>query len=259
MKTWHKIALGAVAAFAVILGLVFWLTSGITDTADRFFAAARSGDYNAAYAETSSGLQAELSVEELGAFIEQYRLNEVVDTSWSNRSISGNQGELNGTAETEAGETIVLIMGLVSEGDEWKINLIDADTSGLTGSEQSKIPSAEDQADLINRVTTVFVASLADPDLTEFSKLWHDVSDVDVLEGAFGNLRKFEPEMALLKVSDPEFKPVDASNENGHLALEGSYTIDTGVYTFNYIFRPGDNGEPMLIGAEMDWDGRAEG
>jgi len=255
MKTWQKIVLGGVAAFAILLGVIFWATSGVVDTADRFFAAARSGDYDAAYAETSSGLQAELSAQDLGSFIEQYRLNEVVDTSWSNRSISGNQGELNGTGETEAGETIVLVMGMVSEGDVWKINMIDADASGLTGKEQAEIPSAEEQADLINRTTTVFVASLADPDLTEFAKLWHGEMKVEELEQAFGSLRQFAPQMGLLKVSDPEFEALDVPNQNGHLGLEGRYTIENGVYVFNYVFRPGDNGAPMLIGAEMEWSG----
>ena len=105
MKTWQKVLLGVVAGIAVILGLVFWLTSGITDSADRLFAAARSGDYSAAYAETSKQLQSDNDEARFTQYLQVNGLDKIVDTSWSSRSISGGIGELTGTLETQSGGT----------------------------------------------------------------------------------------------------------------------------------------------------------
>ena len=39
MKLWMKIILGIVAAIAILIGVIFYATSGITERADQFFAA----------------------------------------------------------------------------------------------------------------------------------------------------------------------------------------------------------------------------
>ena len=90
MKVWQGCALAA-GAFAlllgVIIGVVFWATGGITDTADEFFAATNAGDYEAAQELTSQRLQGSGSAGDLRIFIEQQGLTDVADTSWASRSI----------------------------------------------------------------------------------------------------------------------------------------------------------------------------
>jgi len=124
--------LGLIVLFGLIMGVVFYATSGITDTADDFFAAVRDGDYEAAQGYTTQRLQEQTSTDDLREFVEDKGLTNVVDTSWSNRSIKNNTGELTGTAETGSGGTIPMTILFVSEGDEWRIDGFDVQSSGLS-------------------------------------------------------------------------------------------------------------------------------
>lgn len=122
----------AIALFVgLILSVVFYATSGITEAADEFFAAARSGDDAAAYALTSQQLQNQLTSEDLGEFLEQNGLDAVVETSWASRSMENDRGELSGTVTTETGGAIPIEMGFIYEQEQWKISLIDVEAVGL--------------------------------------------------------------------------------------------------------------------------------
>ncbi len=125
--------LGVIALVGLIIGIVFYATSGITDTADGFFAAANEGDYAEAYSMTSQQLQRQLSEEELQEFMAGNGLDSVTDTSWASRSINNNRGELSGTATTATGGSIPLEMELIQEGDDWKIVFIDVGAAGVSG------------------------------------------------------------------------------------------------------------------------------
>ena len=131
--------LGLIVLLGLIIGVVFYATSGITDTADNFFAAVEDGDYEAAQGLTSQRLQQQTSAEELRVFVEDNGFSNVADTSWSSRSIENNTGEVSGTVETESGGTIPMTILFVSEGDEWRIDGFDVGASGLSGG-QSRRP-----------------------------------------------------------------------------------------------------------------------
>ena len=137
MKVWQIVACVVVGFFVFIgalISLVFYATSGVADTADEFFAAANDGNYEQAYSLTSQQLQAQTDVQGLEEFLAANNLNEVVETSWSSRSINNDRGELDGTVTTSSGAAIPIEIQLIYEGEEWKITLIDADTAGLQSS-----------------------------------------------------------------------------------------------------------------------------
>src|SRR3546814_7168430 len=56
MPTWAKVLLGVIAVIVAIVIAVFSFTSGMTKTADEFFAAARKGNVEQAYQYTSPDL-----------------------------------------------------------------------------------------------------------------------------------------------------------------------------------------------------------
>ena len=58
MKTFLKIAGGIVAAIALLIGVIFYFTSGMATAADEFFIAAGKGDTDTAYSYLSEDFQA---------------------------------------------------------------------------------------------------------------------------------------------------------------------------------------------------------
>lgn len=122
---------GFVALVGGIIAIVFQATSGVAETGDRFFQAAREGDYVMAYSLTSEEIQRRNSVADLEAFIGANGLGRAVDTSWSSRSINNDTGSLAGTLTTATGGTIPVEIGLVYESGEWKINSISRTRTGL--------------------------------------------------------------------------------------------------------------------------------
>lgn len=136
MKVWQIIVLAVgvfIAAIAAFVYLIFQMTSGVVETGDEFFAAAGSGNYEAAFALTSEDLQRETTVEGLAEYIETNGFDTVAETSWSSRSINNDTGSLSGSLTTRSGGTIPVQMSLVKEGDEWRISYIEKARSGLAG------------------------------------------------------------------------------------------------------------------------------
>ena len=145
-KTLFKI-LGAVAiVVAAIVGLVFYLTSGITGAADKFFETARSGDAESVYALTSAELHNTTSAEQLAAFIELNRFDQVAETSWSSRSIDGGLGRVEGSVTLDDGGVVPLTMQLVKENDGWKVSFIELREAGLSGGAEPAAGGAETAA-----------------------------------------------------------------------------------------------------------------
>ena len=137
MKVWQGCLLAVVAfllLIAALVGVVFYATSGIVDTADEFFEAANEGDYERAYSLTSQQLQRATSEEDLEAFLVTNGLDDVTDTSWSSRNINNNNGALVGSLTTGSGGEIPAEITLIYEGDEWKIVFIDVGAAGLQSS-----------------------------------------------------------------------------------------------------------------------------
>jgi hypothetical protein len=134
-RTIVLIIIGCVMGFFALIGgiiaLVFSATSGLTDSANEFFAAARKGDYEAAYALTSEDLKRDRTVDGLREFMQSNGLDKVVDTTWNSRSFENNSGSLKGSVETESGGTIPMTIELVKEGEAWKITYVNKARSGL--------------------------------------------------------------------------------------------------------------------------------
>ena len=117
MTLWQKIgcAAGCIVLFvSVVLGIVFYATSGITDTADEFFASAAEGDYVAAHQMAATQLRATRTPEELEQFLVEQGLDKVVETSWDSRSVNNDRGELVGTATNASGSKVALSMRFIS-------------------------------------------------------------------------------------------------------------------------------------------------
>jgi len=138
-----KIIIGVVAAIGIGIGAVFWFTSGMTDTADAFFASIKTKNYDKAYSYLAEQFRTNTSQAELEAFLARTALDNYKEASWSGRSISGGRGELNGEVKTETGGSIPLKLSFVKENSQWKIFAINKPRAGLSERENNMPTEAE--------------------------------------------------------------------------------------------------------------------
>src|SRR3546814_4646475 len=103
MPTWAKVLLGVIAGIVAIVIAVFSFTSGMTKTADEFFAAARKGNVEQAYQYTSPDFKAGTTRDELAAFLKANALDKVTGTSWSSRAINGPTSKIEGSLTIATG------------------------------------------------------------------------------------------------------------------------------------------------------------
>jgi len=114
------------AAMGVIVFLVaFGMTSGPVTVADDFFADLRDGDFAAAYEHLSEEFHGNTAVAELQAFAQESALARYADATWWHRSVSGDEGTLDGEVETRDGEYVPVTMYFLRENGAWKIYQID--------------------------------------------------------------------------------------------------------------------------------------
>src|SRR5579871_3165421 len=141
-----KIVLGVVAAFVLLIGLGFWLTSGMADTADGFFKAVKIQDLAAARGYLSEDFRASTDETALKEFLTRSAILHFKDASWSERKIAGGRGELNGAIHTDSGGVVPIKLMFIEENGAWKIYAIQKPTAGLQSEDTS--PTVPGQADL---------------------------------------------------------------------------------------------------------------
>lgn len=242
MKTWMKVVLGIFAGIAVLLGLVFWLTGDIAKAGDGFFDAAANDDMDSAYALLSGDFQATTSKEKLRAYLETNGLDDVTDTSWSSRSISGSTGSLEGTLTTAKGDEIPIKLKLVNSDAGWKIQSISKDQAGFQSDKSSSrqpLPSKLAALTLTQATTSDFVDGMAAPTMEGFHGTFspqfrRDVS-LQQLEEGFGSFKGKNFDM--LNGYTPVFSNVGKINDAGILRIDGYYKTSPRLkFTYEYVF-----------------------
>jgi len=169
MKTWMKVVLGIVAGFAALLALIFWLTGDITKTGDDFFAAVQNDDMDTAYALLSEDFQTGTSKEELKSYLEANALDDVKETSWGSRFMTGGTGELEGTVTTKDGTKIPLKLRLIDSEAGWRINAIEKASAGFKESAGAQpLPSVEKQQQLFRKTIGVYAETRAERSMKKF-------------------------------------------------------------------------------------------
>lgn len=122
LKTWKKVLIGIFVFIVGIVTLAMCMTSGLQDPVERHFASVHSGDLTAAYAELSIATRHDVSEADFKAMLERNpALTHVTGLSFSSRSYSGDQGQVEGTLELDGGGKLPISVRLVKENGTWKI------------------------------------------------------------------------------------------------------------------------------------------
>lgn len=261
MKTWMKVVLGGLAGVSLLVGLMFWLTGDITRAGNDFFAAVQKKDIDSAYALLSEDFQADVTKEELRSYLDANALNNIIETSWSSRSVTGNKGELEGTVTTAQGSMIPLKLRLIKSKTGWLINAIEKENSGFTDHSNSSkegslsrtepnqiipsLPPVEDQIRLVKDTTNTFVKALTEKDMQllhdQGSKKFRNVNSAESLMSTFADFKMHQQEMMLLEETTPGLRNPVRQDRFGRMIVEGYHEMKSKVLIFDYFYELEDS------------------
>jgi hypothetical protein len=121
----------------LLVGIIFWATSGVTGTADEFIEHLAQGQHDEAYAMFGPKVTSELTREDFDGFLTGTRLGQAESASWGSRSFRNNTGEVSGDISLSDGGTKAVTVYLEKIDDKWMIQ-------GIKFTDQS-----EDEAEVV--------------------------------------------------------------------------------------------------------------
>ena len=255
MKKFFKILAIVAVVIVVILGIVSYATSGMKTTADDFFGAVKQQDMTKARSYLSEEFKASTNEAALKEFLSRSALLNFKEASWSERSVNGDRGELNGSITTETGGHIPIKLIFVKEKETWKIYGLQKPTAGLQSSEPVQqtastpvapstpsIPNNEEQIALARQSMHDFAISLKNKDMeyfrTTISKIWQSQYSTAQLNEAFGKVLQANLDLTVVDPITPILDGDAKMNENGVLTIKGHYPTKPSKLSFecNYVY-----------------------
>lgn len=228
MKTFLKILAGIGALVVVAIVAVMFMTAGMSDTADKFFTAVKSDNYDEAYSLLSEDFKSNTSKSQLESYLSTNALTKFKEASWESRSVNGGRGELTGSITTETGGVVPISLGFVKGDNDWKIYSIKKPSSGIQEETESvQLPSEKEQVKLVSDSMHVFAVSVKEKSMLKMfnhvSNLWQKQFSVEKFNEVFGSFYQFGDALMVLDQHSPQFSEKAAINEDGVLILKGLY------------------------------------
>ena len=124
---WQIVLVAAIAIAGFASVFVFWATSGLVEPIQRQLDAFKHNDLRAAYAETSTSFQQDISLEKFSELVKSVpSLSHNVSHSFTSRSSSTNAdgtgtGDVIGSITDDQGGVVPVHYELVKENGAWKI------------------------------------------------------------------------------------------------------------------------------------------
>jgi hypothetical protein len=241
MKTLLKVALGVVVLFLGVIAVVFYLTADLADTADRFFAAVKTSDFETARSFLSEDFKASTNEEGLKDFLSRSALVRFSEASWSNRQISGDRGELEGSVTTDTGGSVPVRLVFVKENGEWKIYSLHKPSAGVQASTSAvAAPSPEEVVALVRQSMQNFAVSVNSQSMEHFrstvSQLWQRQNSVQALNEAFASVFGKDLDFTVLLPLEPILANAPVIDENGVLLVTGRYATTPSEVWFEHKY-----------------------
>ncbi len=250
-----KIFIGIVVVFVLAILVMFYATSGMTNTADAFFAAVKDKNIALARSYLSEDFKASTDEKTLQDFLTRKTLIKFKKASWSNRQISGGRGELTGSITTESGGTVPIKLELIKENGNWLIYSIYKPEAGIIAEESGKAPSEREEVALINESMETFAQSVNAKDFSEFygyiSNLWRRQISTQKLNEIFKPFMDRDINLLVLKNFSPIFDGQPTLDDNGILTIKGRYPTKPSsvMFEFSYVY---EGTGWKLIGARVN-------
>ena len=270
MKKFLKVLAGIFVFIILVVGVVFYLTGDMVDTADSFFKAVKQNDIAKARDYLAEEFKAAADEKALRDFLSNTALLNFKETSWGERRISGSRGELDGSVKTETGGTIPVKMTLVKENGAWKIYSLQKSAAGLTSKEEPGAsqqsgpstakesgsskpavvltpkgatgaePGKAEQIVLVKKSMHDFGVSLKARSMEHFrnniSNLWQQQFTTQKLDEAYGKIIQAELDLSVLDTLEPILDQEAQIDQNGVLILKGHYATQPTRVKFQQKF-----------------------
>ncbi|HUG90435.1 MAG TPA: hypothetical protein VML55_06360 [Planctomycetaceae bacterium] len=221
-------ALAGVAVIAGIVFLVFSLTRGATEAADRFLALVGEAKHHEAWLSTAGAVRAQQDEAEFVRTIERLGLDEAASASWSSRRIVNDEATLEGSVTTNSGGAIPVTIKLLKEQGEWKVLSITGPEAGVqVATTRKQVPPDAELRRLVTSTLLDFNAAIQAEDFTGFhesvSTAWQQqITPAQLLE-AFQSLIDREVDLAAIEEVPAVFSEPPGFDENGMLVVQGFY------------------------------------
>ncbi|MCB1605565.1 MAG: hypothetical protein KDI71_01115 [Xanthomonadales bacterium] len=260
MKTALKILGGLVAFIAIVIGLAFWATGGVTEAGDQFLTALSKGENEQAYQLTSKAFQQSARPEQLAIFAKTYGLDRIRTTSWSSRSFENNSGKLVGSATLDDGSEISLEIELIHEDEAWKILHVSsksgrAESAAEAASTSTQAPDAAQSQALVRRSMADFAASVNAGEMSQFrastSALWQEQFDLQRFNDSYASIIDTGVDLTQLDPMTPLLSQAGAINSDGVLVLAGHYESEPNQVYFEHKYID-EGGQWKLVGFNIE-------
>ena len=237
------IGLGIFAGFiSVVIGFVFYLTSGATQAAESFFMELNESNFEAAYEQTSQAFKRETSLEHFENFTTQQQLN-----------ISGSQGSIEGTITLSDQSKLPMKIALLKEEGNWKINNLTIPAAGVSG--LMAVPEQEVLEGLVYMTLSQFGGALEAKEFTAFydsiSELWKSQTSPEELQTIFQSFIDAELTYELGNAV-PVFSQQPAINSDKVLMLEGYVILGETPLNFKLSYLQ-ESTEWKLVGIDINF------
>ncbi len=239
-----KVLIGLVVVLVVIGAIilfVFYLTSGLTQSADRFFTLVREGKTKDAYLSASREFQASAPEEDFVAFLKKSTIADYESATWSSRSVANKIGELEGSIKTRAGGVIPIKLRLIKEDGKWKIRAIEKAAAGLVKtSAEPTVPAEDDLKAMTSRSVLLLARAINSKDFSEFynatAKVWQSQTTPEALKENFIKYIEQNIDLTIVEAHSPEFIEKPSIDESGRLILKGYYPTQPSRLSFTIKF-----------------------
>ena len=263
---WKKILGGFVAFIVLMIGLVMYGTSGMTEAVDEFFIHVKTKHYNDAYDLLSDDFKKSVSQEKFKTFLIQNSLTEYKNASWDSRSFENNMGTMEGTITTKSGNSIPLTIQFIKNQDVWKIFSISKQSAGVQEIQKIKvetkpikltlrIPDKDKLISLTQENTQIFAQAVNTKNMSDFydkiSTFWQKETTPETLDKAFDAFYKAGIDFTALKNITPILDKEPTLSKDGRLMTEGHYPTSPAVVYFNYSYI-NEKGNWKLVGFNIN-------
>ncbi len=253
-----KILLGFLGLIVLVVALVLFATSGMTDTAEEFFADVSKGDYDKAYTMLSEDFKRSVSKEQLKSFMDSNGLSDYKSASWGNRSFEGKRGVLEGSIETRSGSAVALKIDFVkTENGDWKIYHISKPAAGVsTESDKSSkesakkadlvTPSKDEIKKMVKKTIHDFAVSINEksmkPLYETMSSAFKEQYALEKFNGIYKKFFEMNNDFTLLDKMEPTIESPIERNDDGTIVVNGYYPTKPSRFIFKlrYIRESGE-------------------
>ena len=235
--------LSGISVIIVAVAAVFYFTSGIVNTADKFFAHINNNNYEDAYNILSEEFRSNTSLNDLKEYISKNSITNYKKINWTGKSINQDRGALTGSITTQSGTVVPIILNFIKAEMRWKIYSLQI-TSLEPQEETVKIrpPNESEQIELISSSMNAFAVSVNEQSMQNFYKnisvTWQKQFPVKKFDEVYGSLFSAGADLTVLNNYIPQINSEVIIDKDGALLLTGRYlTKPSGVlFSQKYIY-----------------------